>query len=248
VTSAEQGAAYRGVYDALLKRLGEEPSVLLVDPDPQGAAKLAGYATGVNQLKGQVIAQAGEDLVRKLNSGTGPIIADGMAWKTGARIAINNPGGVRININQGPISVATVYELLPFANTLVTLPLRGSDVEKVLEDGVDFQVSRYGTDPNNPYVYVAGVTFTLEAAKSKGQRIQNVRVKSDSGAYEPIDPEAVYKVVVNNFMAAGGDRYDTLKEASGKYDTGFNDAEVFMEYIKDKTLVNLAEERIEIKK
>jgi 2',3'-cyclic-nucleotide 2'-phosphodiesterase (5'-nucleotidase family) len=54
--------------------------------------------------------------------------------------------------------------------------------------------------------------------------------------------------VVNNFMAAGGDRYDTLKDASGKYDTGFNDAEVFMEYIKDKTLVNLAEERIEIKK
>ena len=229
VTSTEQEAAYRGVHDALLKRLDEEPSVLLVDPDPRGAAMLAGYATGVNQLKGQVIAQAGEDLVRKLNSGTGPIIADGMAWKTGAQIAINNPGGVRININQGPISVATVYELLP---------LRGAEVVKVLEDGVDFQVSRYGTDPNNPYVYVAGVAFTLEAAKSKGQRIQNVRVKSGTGFYAPIDPEAVFKVVVNNFMAAGGDRYDT----------GFNDAEVFMEYIKGKTLVNLAEERIEIKK
>jgi 5'-nucleotidase len=236
------------VYAALLKRLQEEPSVLLVDPDPQGAAKLAEYAAGVNQLKGQVIAQAGEDLVRKLNSGTGPIIADGMAWKTGAQIAVNNPGGVRININQGPISVATVYELLPFANTLVTLPLKGSDVVKTLEDGADFQVSRYGTDPDNPYVYVSGVLFTLEAAKPKGQRIQNVRVKTGTGSYGPIDPEAVYKVVVNNFMAAGGDRYDTLKEAAGKHDTGFNDAEVFMEYIKDQVLVNLAEERIELKK
>jgi 5'-nucleotidase len=248
VPSAEQETAYRGAYQALLQRLGAEPSVLLVDPDPRGAAKLAEFAAGVNQLKTQVIAQAGVDLVRKLNSGTGPIIADGMAWKTGAQIAMNNPGGVRININQGPISVATVYELLPFANTLVTLPLKGSDVVKTLEDGVDFQISRYGTDPDNPYVYVSGVTFTLNVSKLKGQRIQNIRVKTGDGSYAPIDPEAVYKVVVNNFMAAGGDRYDTLKDAPGKYDTGFNDAEVFMEYIKGKVLVNIPEERIQLER
>jgi 5'-nucleotidase len=153
---------------------------------------------------------------------------------------------VRININQGPISVATVYELLPFANTLVTLPLKGSDLVKVLEDGADYQVSRYGTDPDNAYIYVSGVRFTLELAEPKGQRITEVEVKTTGGAYAPVDPEAEYKVVVNNFMAAGGDRYDTLKEASGKYDTGFNDAEVFMEYIRDKTLVNLPEERIRV--
>ncbi len=247
VASAEQETAYRGAYQALLQRLGAEPSVLLVDPDPQGAAKLTEYSAGVNQLKAQVIAQAGEDLVRRLNSGTGPIIADGMAWKTGAQIAMNNPGGVRININQGPISVATVYELLPFANTLVTLPLKGSDVVKTLEDGTDFQVSRYGTDPDNPYIYVSGISFTLDVSKPKGERVQNVRVKTGNG-YAPIDPEAVYKVVVNNFMAAGGDRYDTLKDAPGKYDTGFNDAEVFMEYIKGKVLVNTPEERIQLEK
>jgi 5'-nucleotidase len=248
VASAEQETAFRGAYQALLGRLGAEPSVLLVDPDPRGAAKLAEYAAGVNQLKTQVIAQAGEDLVRKLNRGTGPIIADGMAWKTGAQIAINNPGGVRININQGPISVATVYELLPFANTLITLSLKGADVVKTLEDGADFQFSRYGSDPDNPYVYVSGVAFTLDLSRPKGERVRNVRVKTAAGGYAPIDPKAAYKVVVNNFMAAGGDRYDTLKDASGKYDTGFNDAEVFMEYIKDKVLVNIPEERIELKK
>jgi 5'-nucleotidase/UDP-sugar diphosphatase len=246
VASGPQAEAYRQVHAALLDRLASEPTVILVDPHPEGAAKLALYSAGVNQLKGQVIAQAGEDLVRKLNSGTGPIIADGMAWKAGAQVALNNPGGVRININQGPISVATVYELLPFANTLVTLPLKGSDLVQTIEDGADFQISRYGTDPNNAYLYVSGVRFTLELAKPKGQRVTGVEVKTSGGAYAPLDPETVYKVVVNNFMAAGGDRYDTLKGLSGKYDTGFNDAEVFMEYIRDKTLVNLPEVRIRV--
>jgi 5'-nucleotidase/UDP-sugar diphosphatase len=246
VASAPQAEAYGRVHAELLSRLSAEPMVTLVDPDPEGAAKLAVYSAGVNQLKGQVIAQAGEDLVRKLNRGTGPIIADGMAWKTGAQVALNNPGGVRININQGPISVATVYELLPFANTLVTLPLKGSDLVKTIEDGADFQISRYGTDPDNPYIYVSGVRFTLELRKPKGQRVSGVEVKGPDGKYTPLDPEAVYKVVVNNFMAAGGDRYDTLKDAPGKYDTGFNDAEVFMEYIKGKTLVNIPEERIHL--
>jgi 2',3'-cyclic-nucleotide 2'-phosphodiesterase (5'-nucleotidase family) len=73
-----------------------------------------------------------------------------------------------------------------------------------------------------------------------------VEVKGADGSWASLDPEAVYKVVVNNFMAAGGDRYDTLKDAPGKYDTGFNDAEVFMEYIKGKTLVNLPEVRIRL--
>jgi 5'-nucleotidase / UDP-sugar diphosphatase len=153
---------------------------------------------------------------------------------------------VRININQGPISVATVYELLPFANTLVTLPLKGSSLVQVIEDGTDFQISRYGTDPDNAYLYVSGVRFALELARPKGQRVTGVEVKTAGGSYAPIQPEEVYKVVVNNFMAAGGDRYDTLKEASGKYDTGFNDAEVFMEYIRDKTLLNIPEERIRL--
>jgi len=246
VASAEQAEAYRLVHAALMSRFAAEPAVVLVDPHPEGAAKLAVYSAGVNQLKGQVIAQAGEDLIRRLNSGTGPIIADGMAWKTGAQVALNNPGGVRININQGPISVATVYELLPFANTLVTLPLKGGDLVKVIEDGADFQIARYGTDPDNAYLYVSGVRFTLQTAKPKGQRVSGVEVRTAGGGYARIEPEAVYKVVVNNFMAAGGDKYDTLKDASGKYDTGFNDAEIFMEYIRDKSLVNIPEERIRV--
>jgi 5'-nucleotidase len=242
----DQYDLYKQVYGEMIAKLAADRGVILVDPDPAAEAKLATYSQGVTQLKKQMVASTDEDLIRGLNKGTGPIIADGMAWKTGSDIALNNPGGVRININQGPISVATVYELLPFANTLVTVSLKGSEVVSTLEDGVAFQIERYGSDPDNPYIYVSGIKFTVNPSANKGDRISNVKVAAKDGSYGPINPNATYKVVVNNYMAAGGDKYDTLKSIGGQYDTGFNDAEVFMEYIQGKTLRNIPEKRITI--
>jgi len=38
-------------------------------------------------------------------------------------------------------------------------------------------------------------------------------VKNEQGAYEPLGNDRIYKVVVNSFMASGGDKNDTLKAA-----------------------------------
>ncbi len=245
-SSDDQFDAFKRVYDEMIAKLAAARDIALVDADPAAEAKLATYSQGVTKLKGQIVATTDEDLIRGLNQGTGPIIADGMAWKTGSDIALNNPGGVRININQGPISVATVYELLPFGNTLVTMDMKGSQVVSTLEDGCAFQIERYGSDPANPYIYVSGIRFTLNLGKLKGQRVSDVQVKGKDGTYRPIDPAATYKVVLNNYMAAGGDKYDTPAAIHPQYDTGFNDAEVFMEYIQGKTLRNIPEKRITV--
>ncbi len=89
-------------------------------------SKLALYSSGVEALKAKVAAEAAEELKRLNDQGPGPLIAEGMLAKTGARIAVMNPGGVRTNVNPGTITVAQVYELQPFGNTLVTVDLKGS--------------------------------------------------------------------------------------------------------------------------
>ncbi len=246
VANAAQAAAYRRVYEELLSRLAADPAVALVDEDPAGARKLASYAEGVSELRTRVIARAAEEMPRGRNRGPGPIVADAMAWRTGADIALYNTGGVRTGINEGPISVATVYELLPFGNTLVTMPLTGTEVVRTLEEAVDFQVSRYGADERAAYVYVSGIAFTIDLGRPKGERIRDVRVKGAGGAYAPIDATHRYSVVVNSFMAAGGDRYDTPNAAGGKYDTQFGDAEAFLDYISGKTLTNVRDERVKV--
>lgn len=246
VPAGAQAEAWRAMARALLDRLASEPAVALVGEDPQGAQMLAVYADGVARVRGEIVARADEEMRRGLNRGPGPLVADSMAWRTGAQVALNNPGGVRSGIADGPISVAEVYELLPFGNTLVTLPLSGAELVKVLEEAVSYQVSRYGPDLRAPYVYVSGIAFVIDLGNPSGLRVRDVRVKGPGGAYAPIAASERYQVVVNSFMAAGGDRYDTLEAAGGKYDTGFGDAEAFLDYIRGKRLRDDREERVSV--
>ncbi|MFN3328804.1 MAG: 5'-nucleotidase C-terminal domain-containing protein, partial [Fervidobacterium pennivorans] len=68
---------------------------------------------------------------------------------------------------------------------------------------------------------VAGATW-----KAEGGKLVEVLING-----KPIDPEKVYKVVTNNYMAAGGDGYAMLKGQKG-YDTYYVMADVVVEYIQ----------------
>ncbi len=81
--------------------------------------------------------------------------------------------------------------------------------------------------------------------KAKGERIGDAKVLQADGSYAAIDPAATYAVCVNNFIAAGGDKYTTLKSGKDAVDTGFIDAEVLLDWAKDKVLMP-TEQRITI--
>jgi 5'-nucleotidase len=238
-------AHYLAAYGKLDAALGRQPNLVRSAGDPGVSAMLAEFRKGVKELQGTVAAQVGEDMKRTLNQGPGPIIADGMRAKTGAQIAVINAGGIRTDLVQGPLTVAQVYEVIPFGDTLVLVKLKGSEVVEVLEDGVEFALKRDGkASPGAPMVYVSGITFDLDPAKPKGGRVQNARVL-DGAASRPLDPAASYSVVVGSFIANGGDLNATLKAARGKMDTGMVDAEALLDYVKGRTLRN-PEERIHL--
>jgi 5'-nucleotidase len=199
---------------------------------------LSAFRSPIQTLMTTKIATAANDIKRGDNVGPGPIFADSMLWKLQnmnpkPTIAFQNAGGVRADILAGDITVGTVYTVFPFGNTLTVIDLKGSDVINSIEDGVSFQLDSYTPPRTPPYMYVSGVKFTVTRANAKGSRISNVVVKDSSGAYLAIDPTKIYRVVTNNFMAGGGDGYTTFKNTTGyKYDTGINDAESFLDYLK----------------
>lgn len=233
------------LYGKVVSAIASHPEIALVAGDPKAWDLVRGYALGVQDLQRTIVAQVGEDLKRGFNSGPGPIVADAMRAYTGAQIGLTNVGGIRIDLLAGPLTTAKVYEVIPFGNTLVTLKATGAQVLKAFEDGVDFGLSKYGDFPANPLLYVSGVTMSVTPANPKGSRVGEVKVMGLDGSFAPLDPNASYSMVVNNFMAVGGDKYDTLAAIAGKQDTGYIDAESFFAYVKDKSLVN-DEQRIRL--
>jgi 5'-nucleotidase len=62
-----------------------------------------------------------------------------------------------------------------------------------------------------------------------------VEVKTAPDVWSDIDLTKTYTVGTISFLASGGDLYNVLKNTTGaRVDSGFVDAEAFMEYAKDK--------------
>jgi len=143
------------------------------------------------------------------------LIADSMLWKTGADVALTNGGGIRASIKPGNITIRDVLTVLPFGNTLYVIELKGSDLIKVFEYAATIPNGQGG------FLQVGGATW-----KAEGGKLTEVLVGG-----KPIDPEKVYKVVTNDYMASGGDGYTMLKDQPG-YNTFYVMADVLTEYIQ----------------
>ena len=243
-------------FDARGQLVAYKGEALLMTPEvaPEdffAKEALMAYAQPVMALVRQVIAEARVDLVgerevvRRRESNLGNLIADGMLWKTkgaGTQIALQNGGGIRASIPRGPITVGRVYEVLPFGNTLVVMDLKGREILAALENGVSQWEQTAGR-----FLQVAGLRYAFDLARPAGSRVVRVEVRTERG-FVPLDLEATYRVVVNSFIAAGGDGFTVLRDAKGyRVDTGFADAETLMEYLQERKVVEAQlEGRIEV--
>lgn len=139
---------------------------------------------------------------RKQETNLGNLVTDAMREVAGADIAITNGGGIRESIKKGNITMGDVLTTFPFTNFTVALELKGSDIIKVLENGVKAYPELLGGFPQ-----VSGITFKFDDTKKAGERVFDVKV-----AGKPLELEKVYKVATNDFMAGGGDGYDAFKD------------------------------------
>jgi len=153
-----------------------------------------------------------------------------------SQIAIQNAGGVRVDVQPGPFTIGDSYILLPFANTLVELDMTGAEIHAVLEDALDYALAEGGS--SGAYPYAAGLRWKIDARKPKGQRFSafEFRGKGET-VWAPLDPKRTYKVVTNSFIAAGRDGYTTFKTVAqdGRIlDTYLDYAQSFADYVKEK--------------
>jgi 2',3'-cyclic-nucleotide 2'-phosphodiesterase (5'-nucleotidase family) len=104
-----------------------------------------------------------------------------------ADVALTNLGGMRDDLPAGPVNIGAILGVMPFDNVLIDVQLTGAQLSEVISQ----QSGRVAVGG----MHRAGLSWALD--------------KND----QPLEEDAIYHVLVNDFMYAGGDDYDLLAEA-----------------------------------
>ena len=179
-----------------------------VVPDSAMLARVAGWNARVALVAATPLGRNARALTRSRGgeSTLGDVVADAMRAESGADFAFTNSGGLRADLPAGPITKGSVYDVIPFDNTLVLVKLTGAEVRRMLEDGL----AHGRISPQS------GLRYRFDLSRPEGSRLLALTLADGS----PLDEARTYTVAVNNFMASGGDNYDTLARAGGQVDTG----------------------------
>ncbi len=157
------------------------------------------------------------------------LIADAQLAATqsaGAQIAFMNPFGVRAPLTPGAggaLTFGDIYAVQPFNNTLITQSLTGAELKAVLEQGFD------ATGPEQALIPSAGFSYSYDRSRPVGQRITAISLNG-----QPIDPNGMYRVTTNSFLAQGGDAF-TVLSGQRTAQIGISDLEALEAWLKGTT-------------
>jgi 5'-nucleotidase / UDP-sugar diphosphatase len=223
-----------------------------VKADPRLAATLRAFTIPIDAFRRNVVGTAAVRLngdradVRKRETNLSNVIADANLWKTrsyNTTISLQNGGGVRASIEAGTVTQGQLIDVQPFGNTLYVMDVTGKEFRAALENGVsqwEAGAGRFG--------HVAGARYSFDLAQKPGSRIVKIETGNAKDGFVALDDAKVYKIVTNNFVAAGGDGFDSLKNAKGtRIDTYLPDYSVMTDYFQAlKTIDAKVEGRITI--
>lgn len=241
--------------DAVYAQINADPKLSIVEEDEQAASVLASFNEKVEEMQAIKVGVVTENLClaripgdtrSKLCSpedtaskGSDISMLVAHAFREMAKasdIAIQNGGGVRTDIAKGDLTMGDAYKLLPFANTLVEMDMTGAEIKSVLEEALDYALQPDGS--TGAYPYAAGLRWHVDAAKPTGQRLSKMEFKGrNDSSWSPLDSTATYKLVTNNYIAAGRDGYLTFKTVKndGRYlDTYLDYAQSFVDYVRER--------------
>lgn len=176
-----------------------------ITPDPEIAAIVSAYDERLGRQFKEVIGRCDTFLdgerehIRFQETTLGNFVTDIMREQTGALIAMINAGALRASIKEGPVTVEDVFKAMPYGNELVRVDLTGMEIQKTLHRAV----RGTQTDEDGGFLHVSGMSFAV-----RGRTVEDIRIGADR---RPLETEAVYTVVVPDFLASGGDDHVVFK-------------------------------------
>ena len=154
----------------------------------------------------------------------GCLMCDAFMAETGSEIAVENPGGVRIDaLPQGDITVRNVLEMDPFDNHAVILKLTGDEIAHMM--------LTYCHNTLHSFPYVGGMQCVITLEKDFPEKIQSIRLLTLEG--KKLNMKKKYKVVTNNYIPATSE----IPEGSA-HTLNLETSDIIMQYLEKKGQVS----------
>uniref|UniRef100_A0A182M997 Apyrase n=1 Tax=Anopheles culicifacies TaxID=139723 RepID=A0A182M997_9DIPT len=146
---------------------------------------------------------------------------------TYAAIGITNDGGLRTSLNAGTLTYEDLVTAIPYENTVDTFDLRG----QYLLDALEYSASRYNTAD---VLQFSGLRVIFNLTRPAFQRVQQVDVRCRVcriPRYEPLDPNATYRIAIAAWIGSGGNGYEMFGQHRTNVRVGPLDIDVFERYV-----------------
>ena len=182
-----------------------------VQPDPEVAAVVKKHN---DKLDAELNVRIGttttaltskRDDVRTQEAAIGNLISDAIREAVGGDVGLTNGGGIRGDKTYEAGAALTRRDILtelPFGNKTVLLELKGSDLKEAMETSVGRVEEKQGR-----FMHLSGMTLVYDPKQPMGKRVVEIKVGG-----QPLDPNKIYKVATNEYVASGGDGFDILKK------------------------------------
>lgn len=198
-------------------------------PNPAVATLVTELNKANESILSEVVATSPVELVgerakaRTGETNLGNLITAAFMDISKADLALVNGGGIRASIKAGQVTKKDIVTVLPFGNTVRVIEVTGADIKAALENGIDTYPVEKGAFP-----HIAGMTVTFDSKQPAGKRVVSVKVGD-----QDLDLTKTYKLVTNDFLAAGGDGYTMFKGKKVVAEYGAMD-EVLIQYMNTK--------------
>lgn len=202
-------------------------------PNPAFVALVQRAAALTNAARTRPVALLGRGAQRSVappfsDSPLGNLLADAQlayAKKRGtADIAMTNSGGVRADLVVDPTRAVTLSDLFaiqPFGNELVSLTLLGSELQEMLRR----QLPRRA----GPALLQVSANLRYQWSQAAGEEAKLESIMIDGA---PLDLARNYRIVVNNFMADGGNDLGILRQGKERMAIGM-DIDALVEWLSE---------------
>lgn len=169
-------------------------------PDPATQDKINIWTKKLDTLTQAKIGRTDTELTRAYGESSllGNIITNAfLETDKRAKVAFVNSGGIRSEIAKGDITLGDVISMFPFPDELTYMELSGKDLRALMNHAANLT--------NGILQASSGLNMTYDSKKTPGKRVISLTIDG-----KDVKDDEYYPVVVNSFIATGGDGFSSF--------------------------------------